>query len=258
MKDYGLVSVITPAYNSERFIGEMIQSVLNQSYHNWELVITDDCSTDNTAEIVRQYSKQDDRIHYYCLKENSGAGVARNNSIEKAKGRFITFLDADDMWMPQKLEIQLDFMIKKDCAMSFASHMLINESSEIIGIEVAPNKHTLSQCKKDNKAGFLTTVYDIDKVGKVMMPTLRKRQDWGLVLKVLLKCKEAYGIKMPIAYYRIGQESISKNKWSLVKYNIALYQTVLGWTKIYSILYFLFVYIPNWTFKIWLKAQYNK
>lgn len=258
MQDYGLVSIITPAYNSHRFISSMIQSVLNQSYTNWELIITDDCSTDDTPNIVRSFSEKDGRIQYHCLEKNSGAGVARNNSIKLAKGRFIAFLDADDMWMSNKLEMQLEYMMKHDCALSYGSYMIVDEENVVKGIDVAPFKQTFSQSKKDNKIGCLTVVYDTEKVGKVFMPTIRKRQDWGLLLSVLKKCDIAYGIKTPIAYYRKGQVSLSKNKWSLVKYNIALYQVVLNWSKFYATIYFLFVFMPHYLFKNWLKGQYNK
>lgn len=258
MKELGLVSIITPAYNSERFIADMIESVIAQSYTNWELLITDDCSKDSTATIVKEYSEKDSRIKYFCLPCNSGAGVARNNSIKIANGRYIAFLDSDDMWDPKKLELQLSFMDRKQCGMSYSSNLTIDVNGEVIGVEIAPKSQTFCQCKNDNRIGCLTIIYDADKVGKVYMPELRKRQDWGLVLNVLKKCGIAYGMKQPLAYYRKGQDSLSKNKLSLVKYNIALYQEVLGWTYFFSLVYFCFVYLPCWSYKKWLTSQYNK
>jgi glycosyltransferase involved in cell wall biosynthesis len=106
-----LVSIIMPSYNSAKYISEAIESVIAQTYTNWELVITDDCSTDNSRDIIKQYAETDSRVKLFCLNENSGAGVARNNSIKEAKGRFIAFLDSDDRWMPNKLEVQIKFML---------------------------------------------------------------------------------------------------------------------------------------------------
>lgn len=120
-EDYGLVSIITPSYNSSRFISQTIESILSQTYTNWELLITDDCSTDKTREIVKSYQRKDPRIKFFQLKENSGPGVARNHSIEMAKGRFIAFCDSDDRWYPEKLEKQLAFMAKKRCMLSYTS-----------------------------------------------------------------------------------------------------------------------------------------
>lgn len=253
-----LVSIITPSYNCSKFIGSCIESVQKQTYTNWEMLITDDCSKDNTVEVISQYSEKDKRVKCYVLKENSGAAVARNNSITEAKGRYIAFLDSDDMWTPDKLEKQLEFMRKKDCALSYTSILLCNEGGEITGIEVAPHTHTFHQSWCDNKCGTSTAIYDTKKIGKVLMPLIRKRQDWGLFMSILRTCKVAYGMKEPLAYYRMGQQSLSKNKWSLVKYNLAVYKKVLGWSYIRSLLFFLFVYMPCFSFKVWLKHQYNK
>lgn len=252
-----LVSIITPSYNSEKYISDCIESVIAQTYTNWELLITDDCSKDNSIKVIQQYVDKDPRIHLFVLKENSGAAVARNNSIKEAKGRYIAFCDSDDFWMPDKLEKQLEFMRQKDCALSYTSIILCDESGTIKGLEVCPSSHTFKQNWCDNRVGTSTAIYDIQKVGKTLMPSLRKRQDWGLFMTILGKCRISYGMKLPLAYYRMGQESLSKNKKSLVKYNIAVYQTVLGWSYFRSLLFFLTVYMPCWTFKKWIMARYN-
>lgn len=245
MKDYGLVSVVTPSYNCSAFIGETIESILSQTYRNWELLITDDCSTDNSRDIIEEYAAKDSRIKLLKLKENSGAGVARNNSIQAAKGRFIAFCDSDDRWYPDKLEKQLAFMSINDCAMSHTSYMTCNENDKITGIVVCRKKETLKSMCKDDKMGFLTVIYDTSKIGKIYMPELRKRQDWALKLKVLKICKEAYGMKEPLAYYRKRVGSISNNKRSLIKYNIAVYHEILGWSKLRSNLFFYFCFMPT-------------
>ena len=244
-----LVSIITPSYNCAEFIERTIDSVQKQSYTNWEMLITDDCSKDNSVEIIKLIAAKDPRIKLFQLEKNSGAGVARNKSIEHAQGRYIAFLDSDDMWMPEKLEKQIAFMQEKQCGLSYTSMINIDEHDNEIGIEVAPRRHTFGQNKRDDKVGFSTAIYDQEMVGKIFMPTIRKRQDWGLVLSVLRKCKVAYGLKQPLAYYRVGHESLSKNKMALIKYNIAAYRTVLGWSSLRAYLFFLFIYMPSYLSK---------
>lgn len=258
MKDYGLVSVITPAYNAGELIRKAIQSVINQTYNNWELLITDDCSTDNTKHIIEEYIAKDSRIKYFCLEKNGGAGVARNNSIKEAKGRYIAFLDSDDMWMPHKLETQLRFMQEKDCALSGTSYLTVNEKYEVTGLVVAPKVQTLWQCMCDSKLGFSTCIYDTSKIGKHYMPTLRKRQDWGLELKILRVCKVAYEVKEPLGYYLKGHNSLSKNKVSLIKYNIAVYRKVFNWPYPIAFLFFLFFFVPSYILKRFELRRINR
>lgn len=249
MVDYGLVSVVMPAYNCGAFIGKAIESVVCQTYPNWELLITDDCSTDCTRQVVEKYVSDDKRIRYFFLKTNSGAGIARNNSIKEANGRFIAFLDSDDIWMPHKLETQLRFMQEKECALSGTSYLTINEQYEVTGLVVAPRRHTLWQCMCDSKLGFSTCMYDTSKIGKHFMPILRKRQDWGLVLKMLRVCKVAYEVKEPLGYYLKGHDSLSKNKQSLIKYNISVYREVFGWSYLRAFFFFWCFFAPTYFIK---------
>ncbi len=246
MKDFGLVSIITPSYNSAPFIAETINSILNQTYSNWELLITDDCSTDNTIEIVKQYIEKDSRVKLFQLDKNQGAGICRNNSIKEAKGKYIAFCDSDDLWMPQKLEKQLAFMEQKDCTLSYSSYMTCDEESNITGIVVCNKEISYKDIKHDDGIGCLTAIYDCEKTGKIYMPDLRKRQDWGLWLKILKLCRISYGMKEPLAIYRIRKSSISRNKLSLVKYNIKVYREVLNFPTIKAYLYFLFIFIPTY------------
>ena len=244
MEDFGLVSIITPCYNGGKFIGQMIESVQKQTYTNWELLITDDCSTDNSCDIILSYAKTDSRIKLFKLPHNSGAGVARNNSIEKACGAFIAFLDSDDFWMSSKLEKQLSFMLNGDYALTYTSYLTCNEDGDVTGIVIAPKKHTFFNNKCDDKVGFSTSIYSVTKLGKRFMPIIRKRQDWGLVLSILKDCRVSYGLKEPLSYYRKGQDSLSKNKYSLIKYNVAAYQSVLNWPYWYATIFFWLVYVP--------------
>ena len=253
-----LVSIITPSYNSAQFIGQMIESILAQTYTEWELLITDDYSTDNSCAIIQKYTQQDGRIKLFKLTKNSGAGVARNESIKHATGRYIAFCDSDDMWYPDKLEKQVAFMQRMGCGLSYTSYMTCDEMGTLDGIVLCRRQETFATIKRDDKIGCLTAMYDRAIVGKVYMPLIRKRQDWGLMLNVLCKCKVAYGIKEPLAIYRLRANSISSNKLSLIKYNIVLYQEVLGWSKFRATLYFCFVFLPCYATKKIVVFMYNR
>lgn len=248
-EDYGLVSIITPSYNSAEFIADTIDSILAQTYTNWELLVTDDCSTDDSQAIVRRYAERDGRIRLFSLEKNSGAAVARNRSIREARGRFIAFCDSDDRWYPEKLERQLRFMREKDCALSYTSYMVCDEQDRTLGIVVCTRRVSFASLKRDDGIGCLTAVYDTEKVGKVYLPDLRKRQDWGLWLRIMSRCRVAYGMKEPLAYYRIRSDSISRNKMSLVRFNISVYETVLQYSRIRACAMFFFVFLPSYFLK---------
>lgn len=249
MKLQMLISIIMPSYNCVGFIEESIRSVQAQTYTEWELLITDDCSTDDTVGVIRKLTENDSRIKLFCLKENAGAGVARNNSIKEAKGRYIAFLDSDDMWMPTKLEKQIQFMEEKGCALSYTSYLTCNERGKVKGIVVSPKRQTMLNSLCDNKIGFSTVIYDTLKLGKIYLPDIRKRQDWGLVMRVLSRCKVAYGMKEPLGYYRVGQNSLSKTKSRLLKYQIAVYVKVLHWSRIRAALWVFMVFMPCYVIK---------
>lgn len=249
MQNHGLVSIITPSYNSSKFIAQTIESILSQTYTNWELLITDDCSVDNTREIVESYQRKDTRINFFQLKENSGPGVARNHSIEMAKGRFIAFCDSDDRWYPEKLEKQLAFMQEKNCALSYTSYMVCDESNVITSIVVSLSNITYAALKRDNGIGCSTAIFDVYKVGKMYFPDIRKRQDWGLWLNILKKIKVAYGMKEPLAVYRIQETSLSSNKLSLIRYNIAVYRQVLKYPLLLAYMSFWIINMPCYFMK---------
>lgn len=222
-----IVSVIMPSYNAERFIKGSIESVLEQTYIDWELIIVDDRSTDNTVKIIDTYMQQDKRIKYIVLEENSGPAVARNRAIEEARGRYIAFLDSDDLWSPNKLSKQISFMQEHDIAFSYTSYYRIEEKSgEIIDRISIPKKVDYSELLKQNIIGCLTAIYDTQKIGKAYMPEIRKRQDFGLWLNILKKIPYAYGMDEPVAYYRVRTASVSSNKIHASKYNWKLYRKV--------------------------------
>ena len=245
-----LVSVIMPTYNAAQWVAQSIDSVLGQTYTDLELIITDDCSTDNTRDILRQYEAADARVKVIYMDENLGAGRTRNKCIEHAQGRYIAFCDSDDRWMPTKLEKQLRFMKEKDCCMVFASYVTCDEKGNNKGVIIAPKRQTLFQTKCDDKIGFLTCIYDTEKTGgKMYMPPQRNRQDYAYVLQILQKCRYAYGLKEPLAYYRLHSQSISANKWSLVKYEMLTWRVVFGDSKLQAFLFFVFCFMPSYIVK---------
>lgn len=249
MTDYGLVSVITPSYNCAEYIAETIESIQAQTYTNWELLITDDCSSDDSCEIISRYAEADTRIRLLRLEKNSGAGVARNNSITNASGRFIAFCDSDDRWLPEKLERQLDFMAKTGKKVCYSSYYTCDENGTNTGLVVAYKTINYKEIRRDDSIGFLTCIYDTEGVGKIYLPALRKRQDWGMKIMLMQKCREAVGIIEPLAIYRLRSGSLSGDKRKLVKYNVMVYREVLHYNFVHAWLKFLFDFMPHYIAK---------
>ncbi len=220
-----LVSIITPTFNSEKFISETISSVLNQTYANWEMIIVDDFSTDKTIEIIQNFSKSDKRILFYKSSKNYGAGIARNKALEMAKGKYIAFLDADDLWKPEKLEKQIDFIQKNNLKFTFSFYECINENGKSLNkIIQSPKILTYKQLFYCNYVGNLTGIYDACFFGKIPISSIRKRQDWILWLTILKQIKTAKPVPKSLAFYRIRQDSISSSKINLLKYNFNIYR----------------------------------
>lgn len=221
-----LVSIIMPTYNSGEFVIESILSIQAQTCPNWELLITDDCSSDNTVDLVQDLAVKDRRIKFFQLSENGGAGIARNHSIEKAAGRYIAFCDSDDQWVPNKLEKQLQFMRQHDLAFTYTSYEKIDEAGNSIGSVTCLPRVTHKTMLRNNYIGCLTVVYDTRTLGKQFMPIIRKRQDWALWLKILKQCPEARGLQEHLSIYRDRSGSISSNKIEMVKFNWIIFNDV--------------------------------
>lgn len=238
-----LVSIITPLYNSREFISETIDSVLKQSYDNWEMIIVDDCSTDDGVEIVKEYKKHDQRIKLIKLDKNSGAAVARNTAIKNAKGRYIAFLDSDDLWHSEKLERQIQYIQENNYAFTYTNYQKMNESGDLLEeIIESPSKLNYKKALYTNYVGCLTAIYDTEKLGKVYMPEIRKRQDYGLWLKILKKV-DGHGLSENLAYYRVRDNSVSSNKLDLLKYNWKLYRDIENLSILRSSYYILYTII---------------
>ena len=236
-----LVSIITPSYNCEKYLGDTIHSVINQTYYNWEMIIVDDLSNDNSYDLAKEFAKQDSRIKVIKLDKNSGAAVARNKGIEIAKGRYIAFLDSDDLWKPQKLEKQIKFMKQNNYVFTYTAYELINEKNKVLNKKfIPPKKVSYTDMLKTCSIGCLTAIYDTKHLGKVYMPLIKKGQDYATWLKILKMTDYAYGLQEPLAIYRIRSGSVSRNKFRAIKFQWKIYRDVERLGIIYSIYYLLF------------------
>jgi glycosyltransferase involved in cell wall biosynthesis len=218
------VSIITPAFNSEKYIGEAITSVQSQTYMDWEMIIVDDCSDDNTVNVVESFAAQDPRLRLVQMSDNAGPAVARNTAIEMSSGRYIAFLDSDDTWVPDKLERQIAFMKLNDYPFTFTAYEKINHSGVQVGRVSVPVRVTYQDLLKVCTIGCLTVIFDTNYFGKQYMPPIRKRQDYGLWLKLLKQTDYAYGLNQVLAQYRLHDESISSNKFSAASHQWMLYR----------------------------------
>lgn len=231
-----LVSIITPSYNTARFIGKTIDSVLAQTYKNWEMIIVDDCSSDNTDDIVKPYLT-DTRIKYLKNEKNSGAAISRNYALREAKGRWIAFLDSDDLWLPEKLEKQIKFMKDNDYHFSCCATTSIDEDDNPSG-RYTKRPHHVGKIGMYMYCwpGCLGTMYDKDVVGLIQIADLKKNNDYAMWLKVIKKC-DFYGYDEVLAVYRIRKQSISHDKFvKLLKSHYLLFRKGENMNPISSVL----------------------
>jgi glycosyltransferase involved in cell wall biosynthesis len=250
-----LVSIITPCYNSEKYIQETVQSVQNQTYKNWQMIIVDDASTDKTIAIIEKIAGLDSRIKVVKLGKNSGTGIARNSALDFANGKYISFLDADDLWKPEKLEIQINFLQINNIPFTFSYYDCINEKGKSLQLRIeAPKYLSYRQLFFCNFIGNLTGIYDVDYFGKINISSTRKRQDWMLWLTILQKIKVAHIVPQSLAYYRVRQNSISASKIDLVKHNYAVYKTFHGFNSFVSAICMIFFVFTQ----LVLKPRYAK
>lgn len=232
-----LVSIIVPVYKAEKFLKDTIKTVEEQTYTNWELIFVNDCSPDNSVEIIEEAIKQNSKIKLIKLENNSGAAIARNKGIEEAKGKYIAFIDADDKWNKEKLEIQVDFMQKNDCSFSFTSYEFADENCVGNGRFVnVPEKINYKQALKNTTIWTSTVMFDVEKLGKdlIKMPNVKRGQDTATWWKVLKQIDYAYGIDKVLSYYRRTNESLSANKITALKRTWNLYRNVEHLNLFYS------------------------
>ena len=222
-----LVSIITPTDNCGAFIAETMDTVLAQTYTDWEMIIVDDCSTDDTRAVVEAYQAKDSRFIYHCLEQNSGAAVARTKAMELAKGEYMAFLDSDDLWTPDKLERQLKFMNDNGYAFSCTAYEQVDEQGAPLGkvIKTIP-KTNYNRLLLDCPVGNSTVMYSVAKMGKFQVPNIRKRNDDALWLQMLKKETYIHGMPDVLMRYRVRPGSISANKLTLIKYHWHLYREI--------------------------------
>lgn len=237
MQDFGLVSIITPNYNCALFISDTIKSVQAQTYLNWELLIQDDCSTDGTVEEVLLFAENDSRIKYECNQKNSGAAITRNNALRRAKGRWIAFLDSDDLWLPEKLEHQLKFMAENKYAFSYTGYKEMDNDGKDTGVFISGPKHVskfgmYAFCWP----GCLTVMYDRETVGLLQIFDIKKNNDYAMWLKVCRKA-DCYLLDEVLAKYRRGRiGSISTHGYStMIRWHYKLWHEAEGMNTITSL-----------------------
>jgi len=233
-----LVSIITACYNAEDFIEETLKSIQNQSFSNWEWFVIDDFSTDSSVSIIAEYAQKDTRIKLLPLQKNSGAAIARNRGIALAKGNYMTFIDADDVWLPQFLAENVSRIAESEGFLCASYEMYDATLKFKLGGVIAPKYATYSDILKTNTIGSLTAFIDISRLGKEFMPEIKYRQDMGLWLKYLKKINRVEGIQQNLAIYRIRKQSLSNNKINLLKHQWSFYRDVENLSVLMSFYYF--------------------
>ena len=230
-----LVSIITPSFNSSKFIRECVDSVISQTFQDWELLIVDDFSKDNSKDIISELSSQDERIRPFFLEDNIGAAAARNVALKQAKGKYIAFLDSDDIWNEDKLENQISFMNEKDIAFSFTSYQPISEDGKTkYSVIISPKKMSYHSYLKNTIIGCLTVIIDKEKTGDFQMPNIQSSHDMALWLLIMKRGFSAYGLDENLAYYRIVSTSNTSRKWKAAKEVWDVYRKVENLDIIYS------------------------
>lgn len=243
-----LVSIITPSYNSEEFIEETIDCVLNQTYENWEWLITDDLSRDNTVAIVQRY--RDPRIKLQVLEQNGGAGNARNKSLERAQGRYIAFLDSDDLWQPEYLETMVSYMEEYNAELVYCNYSRCDEYTmqPLLKDFQADKIVTFSNLLKTCRLAPVSTMYDTKRTGKFFFPVKSKREDHVMWLNLLKEIPRGYPLQKTLAKYRMRENSVSRKKKNIIRDQYLVYKDFMGFSTAKSL-----YYTANWALNGFLK-----
>lgn len=238
LKEQPLVSIITPAHNSAEYIEQTIESVKSQTYQHWELLIVDDCSSDDTVKLAAAFSQQDSRIKVLTLSSNLGPAGSRNYALNLAKGRFIAFLDSDDLWAPTKLTLQIEFMLTHNHPFTYTAYQKISEQGQLLDTMGVPSRLDYTTLLKTCYIGCLTVIYDTEYFGKVAMPLIRKSQDFGLWLLLIKQSGYAAGLTEPLAFYRLRSNSNTANKWQAAAFTWRIYRQIAALSLLQSAYYF--------------------
>ena len=253
-----LISIITPVHNSAQYIEATLDTVLQQTYTHWEMILIDDCSEDTSVAIVEKFMQSDARFKLIRNLEKSGPGITRNKGITAAQGQFITFLDSDDLWFPNFLETSLNTCLDNNFEFVFSSYERKDENlNPLISDFIVPEKVTYNDVLKSCPILCSSTFLDIRRIGKHYMPNLKKRQDWCLFLSVLKEVEYAHGIQKPMAIYRMRKDSISRNKLKLIPYVWKVYRDVEKLSLIRSF-YLLNIWSLNGFKKYYVKTRITK
>ena len=253
MNDAGIVSVIMPSYNTAKYIGETIESVLNQTYPYWELIIVDDCSTDNTDDVVTPYLK-DDRIRYLKNEKNSGAALSRNYALREATGKWIAFLDSDDVWLPEKLEKQIRFMVKNEYKFTYTDYQIKLNDEWLPYIYTGPSVVTRRKLFNYCYFSTITVMYDREYIGLIQIADLKKNNDYAMWFEVSKKASCYRLAECLSCYYKHDNSISSGSKWKLIKHHYILYRKGLGKSKISSLL----LTLNNLVWGVHKKIHYRK
>lgn len=227
------ISIVTATYNSSKYINQVAESIVRQTFEDWEWLIVDDYSTDETITLLKEWQKKDQRIKLFKNTINSGAAVSRNKALTHAKGEYIAFIDSDDLWKEIKLEKQLEFMLQNKCGFSFTAYAVVKESGEITSKTIDFNKPKRNFTYNDmlyKKAtlGCSTVMIKRDIIADLSMPLLRTGQDYAFWLKILKNNNQAFLFNEILTYYRIVPGSISRNKFKKAKRQWQIYREVEG------------------------------
>ena len=238
-----IVSIITPCYNSEKYIADTYNSIKSQSYKNWEWIIVDDCSSDKSVEIIKSFN--DNRIKLIIQSKNQGAAHARNLALNKAQGRFITFLDSDDLWLPNFLETTINYLIENNEELVYSSYKRVDENlkpllTDFIAVDKVDRNRILYNCP----IPMLTSVYDSKRIGKIPVPDVELREDHAMWIDLLGRIKYARAINESLAIYRIRNNSVSRNKLRIAKKQYDVYRYYLK-MNIFKSSYYTFFWAMN-------------
>lgn len=234
-----LVSIITPAYNCMNFLPDTIRSIQNQTYNNWEHIIVDDASSDNTKIIIQEYAKKDSRIRYIFMSKNLGVAVARNTGIMESKGKYIAFLDSDDLWKPEKLSVHINYMEKNNVQFTYSNYDIMNENGLYIKEIIAKERIDYRNLLYYNIIGCLTVVIDSNVMKKNKMPLI-KHEDYAAWLNIL-RCDlpYAYNVGETLASYRKLSTSVSSNKYKTLKWTWNIYRNNQDMSLLNSLIHML-------------------
>lgn len=248
-----IVSIITPVYNSSSFIEATADSVLNQTYTSWEWLLVDDCSDDNSWEILKKLELKDKRIKIFRNGRNLKSGKTRNFAIKKAVGRWIAFLDSDDIWHPDKLNIQINFMLKNQFYFSHTSYGYIDENGAKIKSTLHVNNVvTYTDLLKRTEISCLTAIYDAKSIGKYYMSSHSRKQDYALWLSILKDGYNSYGLDIELAYYRQVKNSATSKKYKLFFRHISFLMDTQGFGVFKSLFYTIY-WVKNGIIRYYLK-----